>query len=115
MVRLKYSTLDSCNYMKMPRIFPVVLSVSVLCMSGKTSFNVRRINMDKCLTNSTFTKFISSSGAIRGKLNFNKYNKRRNIFFWEKLVTRRFVRYIVRTSSGKNNTQCTTYLKAKHN
>ena len=59
-------------------------------------------------------KVISSSGTIRGKLNFNKYNKRRNTFFKEKLVTRRFVRYIGWTSSGKNNTQCTTYLKAKN-
>ena len=33
--------------------------------------------------------FISSSGTIRGKSNFNKNNKRRNIFFKEKLVTRR--------------------------
>ena len=36
-------------------------------------------------------KFISSSSTIRGKSTFNKYNKRRNIFFKEKLVTRRFV------------------------
>ena len=58
-------------------------------------------------------KFISSSGTIRGKPNFNKYNKRRIIFFKEKLLTPRFVRYIGRTSSGKNSTHCTTYLKAK--
>ena len=28
--------------------------------------------------------------------------------------TKRFVRYIGRTSSGKSNIQCTTYLKTKH-
>ena len=49
-------------------------------------------------------KFISSSGTIRGKFIFNKCNKRCNIFFKEKHITRYFVRYMGRTSSGKNNT-----------
>ena len=53
-------------------------------------------------------------GIIRGKLNFNKYNQRCNTFFKEKLITRCFVRYIGRTSSRKNNTQCTMHLKAKN-
>ena len=35
-------------------------------------------------------------------------------FLKEKLVTRCFVGYMGRTSSGKNNTQCTTYLEAKN-
>ena len=54
-------------------------------------------------------KFISSSGTIRSKFNFNKYNKRHNIFFEEKLVTQTFFCYI-----GKNNIQFTTYLKIKN-
>ena len=41
-------------------------------------------------------KFISSSDTIRGKLNFNKYNKRLNIIFKEKLVTR----FLSVTSAG---------------
>ena len=58
-------------------------------------------------------KFISFSGAIRVRLNFKKYNKRRNISFKEEVVTRPFISYIGWTSLGRNNTQCTTYLKAK--
>ena len=34
--------------------------------------------------------------------------------FKEKPITRHFVRYIKQSSSGKNNTQCITYLKAKN-
>ena len=50
-------------------------------------------------------KFISYSGTIRGKFNFNKNNKSRNISFKEKLVKGHFVHYIGRTSLNKNNTQ----------
>ena len=39
-------------------------------------------------------------------------NRRHNIFIKEN-SSRRFVRYIGRTSSGKSKTQCTTYLKTK--
>ena len=75
-------------------------------------FSIARVpKIDKVLFN---LKFISSSDTIRGKLNFNKYNKRRNVFFKGKLVTRcngqnncntscynYCVRYNGRTSSGK--------------
>ena len=58
-------------------------------------------------------KFLSYSGIIRDKFIFNKNSKSRNIFFKKILVTGHFVLYIGRTSSCKNNTQFTLYLKAK--
>ena len=36
------------------------------------------------------------------------------LYFEKKFVKRRFLRYIGLISSGKNNTQCTQYLKAKN-